>query len=240
MCAVVVMTADATESTEKSMSALGIELPRVRVERERKGVLVRVFWRRWSEVAYLSLRLCGLCATIEFPSDWHEERKGWIRLGLGLFTVAVAFPWKWTVPDEGQCSGPRYGFCFYEDLLWIYYGKDKGKRDDPRITVRMPWGWRHKLHEMLSEPETHSYRYTLRSGEVQERTATITVERRVWVRPWFPWRRESRSIGIDFNAEVGERTGSWKGGVLGCGWDMLPGETPLDTLRRMERERRFT
>ena len=38
----------------------------------------------------------------------------------------------------------------------------------------------------------------------------------------------------------GERNGSWKGGVLGCGWDMLKGETPLDTLRRMERERRFT
>jgi len=48
-----------------------------------------------------------------------------------------------------------------------------------------------------------------------------------------------RTIAVEFNEEVGERTGSWKGGVLGCGYDMKPGETRLECLRRMERERRF-
>lgn len=51
---------------------------------------------------------------------------------------------------------------------------------------------------------------------------------------------EDLIIDIEFSDEVGERTGSWKGGVLGCGFDMLPGERPVDALRRMELERKFT
>jgi hypothetical protein len=212
---------------------------RVRCEREYRGLLIR-FWWKWVEVAYIVVGLRGLKAEIEFPSDWHEHRQGWVRLGFGLFTIAFAFPWKWTVPDEGQCSGPRYGFAFFSDLLWIYYGKDNGTRDAPRVTVHMPWGWTHRQHDVLSEPADHPYRYVLRSGEVQERIATIKLERRLWTRYWFPWKRVSRYIDISFNAEVGERSGSWKGGVLGCSFDVLPNESSCSALRRMEAERRFT
>lgn len=79
----------------------------------------------------------------------------------------------------------------------------------------------------------------LRSGDVQHRTATIKAEQRTWTRWWLPFKRVSRSIDVEFNAEVGERTGSWKGGCLGCGYEMKPGETPLQALRRMEKERAF-
>lgn len=203
----------------------------------------RALWRWFSddhgEVAYATTRLRGPELTVEFPSDWHEQRRGWFRLGLGFLTVAVSFPWSKTVPDEGQCSGPTYGFKFFEDILWIYYGKDTGRRGDPRITIYMPWHWKHQRHRVLTEPESHSYRYTLRNGTVQERTATIRVEDGRWTRNWLPRAKESRWIDVQFSDEVGERTGSWKGGTIGCSYTMLPGETPLDTLRRMERERKF-
>lgn len=212
---------------------------RIRVEREHRGILIRLF-AKWSEVAYISLGLSGLCAEIQFPSDWHERRQGWVRLGLGLFRLGIAFPWPWVVPDEYQCSGPTYGFVFFGDGLHLRWGKSKGKRDDPIKIIGMPWQWRHRQHEVLGDPEAHPYTYRLRSGEAQERIATIKPERRLWTRFWLPFRRESRYIDIDFNNEVGERSGSWKGGVMGCSFDMLPGETPLQTLRRMERERRFT
>jgi hypothetical protein len=39
--------------------------------------------------------------------------------------------------------------------------------------------------------------------------------------------------------ECGERKGSWKGGTLGCSYELLPNETPLDCLKRMEKERKF-
>lgn len=221
-----------------------IQLPiipiRFACEHEGRRILLRMWWR-WIECAYISFTVRGLQAEIEFPSDWHEERMGWVRIGLGLVTIAFAFPWKWTVPDEGQCSGPRYGFSFFGDKFWLWFGKSTGRSRDPRryIAISMPWEWRHREHEVLGEPQSHSYRYVLRSGEVQERIATIKAERRLWTRPWFPWKRESYCIDVEFNGEVGERTGSWKGGTIGCGYEMLEGETPLTTLRRMEQERKF-
>lgn len=212
---------------------------RVKFQSEYKSYLIRFLTAKWTEVAYIVLGLSGLQAEIEFPSDWHEHRQGWVRLGFGFFKVCFAFPWKWTVPDHYQCSGPTYGFQFYEDLLWIRYGKSKGTRDDPRIVVHMPWAWNHRKHEILSEPESHPYVYRLNSGELQHRTATIKVESRTWTRYWIPCKRVSRYIDIEFSDEVGERSGSWKGGCIGCSYDMLPGETPVQTLRRMELERKF-
>lgn len=208
-------------------------------EREHKGWLLRMWWN-WAEVAYLLIAIRGLKAEIEFPSDWHEHKQGWVRLGFGLFTLAFAFPWPWVVPDDYQCSGPRFGFCFFQDGLHLSWGKAHGKRDDPFKIIQMPWGWRHRKHEVLTEPQQFSYTYRLRSGEVQKRIATVKEERRLWTRPWLPYKRESRYIDISFDNEVGERSGSWKGGVMGCNYEMLPAENAHMTLRRMERERRFT
>jgi hypothetical protein len=210
----------------------------VRAERERRSILIRLWWK-WNEVAYIVLGLRGLRAEIEFPSGWHEHRAGWVRLGFGLVTFAFSFPWPWVVPDEHQCSGPTFGFCFFDDGLHLHWGKSKGRRDDPFTIIAMPWRWHHKLHEVLGEPEAHQFRYTLRSGEVQERTATIKPERRMWLRPWFPWKREERYIDIEFSDEVGERSGTWKGGVLGMGFGMLPNERPVEALRRMEKTERI-
>lgn len=212
---------------------------RLIMEREQRGWLVRLFGQA-GEIAYLVLALRGLCAEIEFPSDWHEQRRAWVRLGFGLFKIAFSFPWRWVVPDEYQCSGPTFGFTFFDDGLHLHWGKCKGRRDDPMTVIGMPWRWRHCEHKVLSAPEEHAYRYTMRSGRVQERTATIQVETRLWTRPWLPFRRLSRYIDITFSDEVGERSGSWKGGVIGCSYEMQPHEKALDTLRRMERERVFS
>lgn len=93
--------------------------------------------------------------------------------------------------------------------------------------------------------ETMSYRYVLKSGTVQDRTATVTVERRAWCWRAWPfrlWRWPSKvatSIWVEFSDEVGEETGSWKGGTIGCGYDLRKGETPEQCLRRMESARTF-
>lgn len=212
---------------------------RIRCEHERGGLLVRFWDKNHAETAYAVLGVRGLQAEVEFPSDWHETRRAWVCLGFGLLRVAFSFPWRKVVPDEHQCSGPTYGFTFFEDGLHLHWGKCKGRRGDPMKIVPMPWAWRHCKYMVLSEPEKHPYTYLLRSGERQECTATIYAEKRVWARPWLPWKRTSRAINVTFSKEVGERSGSWKGGVIGCGYEMRSGEKPVDTLRRMERERVF-
>lgn len=90
--------------------------------------------------------------------------------------------------------------------------------------------------------KTFDYTYTLKSGEVQHRTAEVFVDRMEWRARWYPiipLTKIRTCISVKFNEELGERTGSWKGGCTGCGYEMLPKETPENTLRRMEIERKF-
>lgn len=70
--------------------------------------------------------------------------------------------------------------------------------------------------------------------------ATCIVEEREWRRGegWFKWLRWfypakiRRSLDLRFSAEVGCEKGSWKGGTIGHGIEMLPGETPRQAFER--------
>jgi hypothetical protein len=132
--------------------------------------------------------------------------------------------------------------------------------------ITMPWrDWQHMEHRVLDrwgdwvpyvgswehdklpdgrKTERHPYFYLLRNGNVQHRMATIHSERRIWRLKWLRWtslfQKVRHSIEVEFDEEVGEESGSWKGGCVGCGYDLKPGETPLQCLRRMQSERRFT
>lgn len=210
-------------------------------QKERDRKLLLRFMASSGEVAYMVFGLSGLQAEIEFPSDWHDDDppRAWVRLCFGLMKIGLSFPWRTVVPDDYQCSGPTYGFNFFDDLLFVRWGKAHGRKDDPSKAFYMPWAWKHREHKILSEPETHPYTYVLRSGEIQIRMATIKMEYRRWTRWWLPCKLERKTIDVTFDGEVGERSGSWKGGTIGCGYDMREGETALGTLRRMERERKF-
>jgi hypothetical protein len=206
----------------------------------------------------------GLGLYIEFPSDWHEDGMGKIMINLGWPIIFISFPWFKVYEDDGQCSGPQFGFSYFPDHhdLMIYYG-NSNSRDQKIKFLPMPWSWSHAkcVHEVRNAEgkwtpfigswekdkgkderveSTHSYVYTLKSGVVQDRTATIFRERRIWTRnTWFPRQMIRECIDIEFSDEVGERTGSWKGGTVGCSYEVLPGETDLECLRRMEKERKF-
>ena len=160
------------------------------------------------------------------------------------------------------CDLPEYGVAIHNDTFWIYTGGDFDSSigqctSNKWITWYLPWfAWEFEFHHWASPNgawvdggwenkdnayhETHDYKYVLKNGDVQQRKATIREEERQWHRKWFPWvKMNRRTIDVEFNEEVGEKTGSWKGGCTGCGYDMEPGESMVDTLRRMEKERKF-
>lgn len=70
--------------------------------------------------------------------------------------------------------------------------------------------------------------------------ATCHIEEREWHKGtgWFTWLKWlnkpkiRRSLDIRFSAEVGPEKGSWKGGTIGTGIDMLEGEVPEKAFRR--------
>jgi len=87
--------------------------------------------------------------------------------------------------------------------------------------------------------DTYDYKYVLESGEVQERLAKVHQIKRYWT-SWFGLNvLVKHVIEIEFNFEIGERSGSWKGGCIGCSWVIEEGETSLEALKRMENIRKF-
>jgi hypothetical protein len=93
---------------------------------------------------------------------------------------------------------------------------------------------------------TRSFHFLDFDGEVI--VAKTKIEEREWRAGtgWFRWlslfrsAKVRRSLYIAFSAETGERKGSWKGGTLGHGIDMRPGELHEDAFRRYCAENRMT
>ena len=52
-------------------------------------------------------------------------------------------------------------------------------------------------------------------------------------------RRTQNEIAVSFSEEMGSQRGSWKGGTIGMNFNMKPGETPRQAIRRMQRETKF-
>ncbi len=202
---------------------------------------------------------------VSFGDDENDVQ---FRFACGLFAFWFTISnlkWKW-LPKDRECEIAYHNAALWihpwsKSMEWC--------RDDPwwvrGLTIHMPWDWTRVRHQVLRPDgsladfigswerdkgndgrysEQASYRYTLKNGEIQNRIATIYVEEREWRWRWLarlPWPRKiRRSLMVDFDGEVGERTGSWKGGCTGCGYDLRPGEQPLDCLRRMEQERTFS
>ena len=174
----------------------------------------------------------------------------------------IKMPFKTSIPES--CDSPRYGVQIHDNTFWIHLGGEMNsweQCDSKWLTWYLPWfSWVFDIHEVWTDEgwveanrgeysspysddrvvETHPYSYALKNGEVQSREAVIFKERRKWHRKWFPFIKMIReTISVDFSDEVGEKTGSWKGGCTGCGYDLKKGETMLSCLRRMEAERKF-
>lgn len=162
-----------------------------------------------------------------------------------------------------ECEPPSYGIYYHMDQIGIRYGtkvklydmpwafdwirtsclkKDNTWETETRKNRKEFWN-EDKWKDILFN-EQYPYIYVKNDGTIQKRIATIKVEEREWRLKYFKWfkfiRKVRRDIDINFDKEVGEREGSWKGGTLGCSYEMKKGETPYDTLKRMEKERKFT
>lgn len=192
-----------------------------------------------------------------------------LTLAVGIGKIYLHLPFKTGIND---CESPRWGFYIYyhgflsETQLIICKGKKNKYINFPwnlewyRTSHLSEWDkdhmvwlteikgqqkdyWDSQKWDDLKWKETYPYTYVLKSGEIQERLATVRVVEREWRRKGWMWStlfaQVIRSIDVEFNQEVGERTGSWKGGTVGCGWDLLPGESPYSCLKRMEQERKF-
>lgn len=180
---------------------------------------------------------------------------GWFLVLFGLY-IPLPFLDRYTGNGDSDWGMRQWGASYKERSLYVKW--DKWSK-----FIYMPWSYEHVRWQVMTpegtfvnkvnswdpgEPDgrwigTFPYQYQLKNGEVQNRTATIYVERGEWRQKWLMWcpwfAMVRQSIDVHFDDEVGERSGSWKGGVIGTGYTMKKGETPEQTLRRMEREHKF-
>jgi hypothetical protein len=170
-------------------------------------------------------------------------------------TLHYGLTWSW-FGDEARTAlwlqwGKRSRFI---DYPWAknyvqreFYGADgKWHPNDLRRH-----SWMHEGEGIEPFKEQHVYHYMLYNGEVQHVPASVGRERGKIVWQWYGqgWltkllRRISPSktkhyIEIEFDGEVGEEAGSWKGGCTACSFEMKPSETIRNALARMQRTRKF-
>ena len=173
---------------------------------------------------------------LPLPKRWHKEpEEGMEYWGLSIHMIEATIHLKWgskykivNLPHVWEWVRTSY---LMDDGGWFRIDKTDdcfGIRQDTR---NIKW------------TEKYPYTYVLKSGKVQMVTAKVSVQEMEWRRSFLHWTKflakVQRYIDVEFSGEVGERAGSWKGGTTGCGYKMLKGEKPLDTLRRMEHERKF-
>lgn len=193
-------------------------------------------------------------------SVYHEHAS--LHIGLIFFTIYLQMPMLIRQRLGTEDWMAHYGFTVVDRAIQFTW------RTHCKI-VHFPWDWVHVRRTVLRPDgapwkdegeglagwiryeqipdalkERHRYNYLFYNGDVQTCTATIYGEEREWRWRWlkgFAWapKKVVRSIVADFSEEMGERRGSWKGGVLGTGFDWREGETMQSALRKMEREVRF-
>lgn len=197
--------------------------------------------------------------SLKYSLGGYFSRRHELVVCLWLFKAFIKLPWGNGIED---CETPTYGMYYHANSLVLCYGmkqkhipmpwqmqwvrtslllKDQTWAHDTPKNKKSFWKdeWKEKAYSF-----TEPYTYVLKSGALQHMNAMCFVKEWEWRPLWFKWtslfKNVRKAIDINFDGEVGERAGSWKGGCTGCSYDINPGETPLQTLRRMQTEREFS
>lgn len=233
------------------------------------GIRLKKIWRNINKTRSIERKLfyfetgwSGFSITYE-KADYDNRAHIQIYIIWGKLFIYPSQKLKEYIKEEYEHSEPdKYGIVFFEKTIMFYFRKKCKIYNLPWDLdwMRTSWlkndnTWEHELRKQKRKDfwkeewenklwkEIHNYTYKLKNGTIQKRKATIKVVEREWRMRFLRWTKKfnkvSKSIDIDFDGEVGERSGSWKGGTIGCGYQIKDGETPLQTLRRMERERKF-
>jgi len=191
--------------------------------------------------------------------------EGYDDYGYPLFIFQFIFgsfyltlPWKHNIKVEGGHDAPSYGITYHMSAFQIYYGKKikfihmPYSYDWVRTSLFLKDGtWEHEVKgsrkTFYEEPWlskqwqiTIPYQHTTPNKEVIDLYITCHITEREWRQKWLKWTKWGakikRTVDVEFSDEVGEGRGSWKGGVLGTGFDITKTGKIEDGLKIMEKK----
>lgn len=180
-------------------------------------------------------------ATVErMGQDWYwneEPREYGFSLSDGFFQFSYGI-------QPGDSTRDQHWSCFLPWTQWRFirfslYQPD-GTHFYTELESERPRSIDGYKSQMEAESKVGKVFFKIRDFDGEEIVATIHVQEREWrfgTRwcSWLGWLRKPkivRSLDIRFSSEVGPEKGSWKGGTIGHGIDMLMNETPEQAFRR--------
>lgn len=121
---------------------------------------------------------------------------------------------------------------FYDLTGELFWTEPTG---DYRLGQQVDWN---TLHTAQQNCPSQTFSFVDYDGE--KLSASTRIEEREWHfgEGWFKWLswfrapKIHRTLDIHFSGETGRRKGSWKGGTIGTGIDMRPGEFHQGAFRR--------
>lgn len=206
---------------------------------------------------------------ISYEECGYEDGNGELHISLLGWHSVFKTPWRSKRFPNGDCDAPTWGIMIHDNALWLHYGGNGnlngGGRykawdlpffslervrhqvecgDDKFVDYNKLQKLNDKYIPLKDNESVHKYHYDYvdnYDGSIVP--CTYWVEEREWRRKWLKWcnplKIVKRYIEIVFDGEVGKDKGEWKGGCIGCSYNLLSGETPEECIKRMEKERSF-
>lgn len=211
------------------------------------GYLFGWAWRIWLPEIILPFRVRHVASSWDAATvarmgrDWYEEifpREYGFRLSDGFLQVFLGAQTHDSVTTQSWSKFlPWTQWHFHRQS---YHGLDAEMLRqwvEPRGRTS---GWDRYAEQRAFKETMPKVAFLIEDYDGQSITATTHIEEREWTfgEGWFQWlrffRRNKvyRSLAIEFDKELGPEKGSWKGGTLGTGIEMLPGELHEQAFRR--------
>jgi hypothetical protein len=221
------------------------------------------------EECFLHIRFLKWSLWIDIPKiikphrAWKdaEDDEYWTQRGGGYWTTTRR---EYGVDVDARTIVVKFGTqqdCWPDDRRWSYYFpwmETRRVRYDfldalGNLVVRVkdkPSGAIDFDAIEVARGLAPKYRFAFNDYDGEEILATCRVEEMEWRygTKWCKWvgwlapKIVRRTLDIEFNKEVGPGKGSWKGGTMGHGIDLLPNESPYGAFVRYGKanDRKFT
>lgn len=157
-----------------------------------------------------------------YPWQYEFTRERWID--IGQTEAIIAEECRPTLFSQLNQRGKE---THYARTEYDFTRLGLNDRYDERVKEKLP-------NYFLTLPYVDPY-----DGEEME--VTCSIQERTWQRGRNWWFRKllffcpklvRTSVDLEFSKQTGPGKGSWKGGVLGCSIDLLPGESIISAVKR--------
>ena len=181
-------------------------------------------WRRWVDLTGRAWASGSSGYWDEHPREYGftlNEGHLHVKLGAQTHDSSTTEDWSWFLP-----------WAQWRQVAHRIYNADGSLAGE---VATLPWDQRREIADRATRVSFEIIDY---DGErIGVETYVEEREHRLGT-GWFRWlgfivpKRRYRSLDMKFDKEAGPEKGSWKGGMIGTGAKMLPGDTHEQAFRR--------